>query len=363
MAVKRKRKKSRKLLPFLILIGIAAVIATVLVFRFAGPKITGEGYPIRVSGLSVQQMELLGSDLAVSEDAAFRLYDRSGNERYMVELDYSAPVFIPCKNRVLIYERGGTRMKICDRNGEVCSKEAQGAILTCGFGGGRAAVATLADNTTSRLTVYDSNFIQEIFVWQTSSYIARAAVSPNGRYLAVAVIDNEGGDIYTELSVFDTKSADTLFSNRYSGEVILDLSFTGNSDILVLTDRSLSGVTGLDRMDFQVSFDYGTLKASSCSEDGRTALIHTKISDGKDYLYVYDKNGEVLVERQIDTGARSLSFSRSVVSVLYEDQVLQYSSSDAEAEPARTGIQSDSLKIVSSGSTCYLLTSEEIQKF
>lgn len=363
MPASRGKRKKIRLRPAVILILIVAVLfAGILLFFRYGSSTEGGGFPIPVSGLSVQQMDLLGGNVAVSEDAVFRLYNASGSERYRVELDYSSPVFVTDQSRVLLYERGGTRAKICDRSGEVCSKELQGSILTGGFGGGKAALATLTDNTTSKLAVYDANLIHEIFVWQTSSYIARVAVSPNGRYVAAAVMDNEGGDRYTEVSVFDTKSSDTLFTNRYTGETILNLSFSGNSDILVVTDQSVSGISGRNKLAFRTVFGYGTLKGISCSA-GRTALILTKISDGKDYLCVYDTRGALHLERQIDSGARSLSFSKSQVSILYGDKVVQYSASDAAKEPVRLDTQSDSIRIVSSGSTVYVLTSEEIQRF
>ena len=297
------------------------------------------------------------------EDASLRMYDSSGNERYMLELNYASPVLVPSGNRVLVYERGGTRMKICGRSGEICQVELGEQILTGGFGGGKAAVATLADTTTSRLTVYDANLIHEVFVWQTASYISRVAVSPNGRYVAVATVNNENGDSYSEISVFDTKKTDPLFTNRYDGENVLNLRFDGNSDILVVTDRSISAVTGRDTLQWQHSFEYGTISAVSDAGGGNTALILTKISDGKDYLYVYDASGEIQIERRIDSGALALSASASRIFVLYEDQILSFPHAAGEAEPECIQAQSNSIKILAHGRHVYVLTSEEIEKF
>ncbi len=355
---------NRRRMTAVILVILAAVIvaSAVLAARFI-PSGGGGSFPVKVSGMAVQQMEMVGGSVAVAEDASLRMYDSSGNERYMLELNYSSPVLVPSGNRVLIYERGGTRMKICGRSGEICSKEIQEQILTGGFGDGKAAVATLSNSTTSRLTVYDTNLINEIFVWQTSSYISRVAVSPNGRYVAVAVVNNAGGDYYSEVSVFDTKATDALFTNRYDGEMVLNLRFDGNSDIIVVTDRSISAISGRDTLAWQEQFEYGAVSGISDAGGGDTALILTKISDGKDYLYVYGNDGKVHMEVQIDSGSLALSASSSSAFVLYEDQLLRYPLSGSKASPEQVNTQSNSLKILADGNHVYVLTPEEIQKF
>lgn len=363
MAPKAQKKRQFSIIAVFLII---AVLVCILVVRFgtsSGSENTSSGFPIRISGLSVKQIGLMGSQIAVAEDAVFQLYNSNGNQRYSVELNYSAPVFVSEDNRVLIYDRGGTRLKMCNRSGEICSKEVEGQILTCGLGGGRPAVATLSNDATSVLTVYDSNFLEEIFVWKTSSYITRAAVSPNGRYAAVAVTNNDSGDIYSEVTIFDTKSTEPLFTNRYSGETILNLRFQTNSDILVVTDRSISGISGRNQIAFHNDFEYGTLSSLSCSDNGNTALILSKVSDGKDYVLLYDKGGELLREIQIGSNPQCLALSNTAIFVLYEDKLERYSVSGKETAPENLDIQSDSVHVLAKGKSAYVLTSEEIQKF
>lgn len=364
MSTKPKaRRRRRTAAVAAILISIIALIIMLVLFARPGTSGGTGGFPIRVSGLSVEQIGMIGNDIAVAEDAVFELYDSGGNQRYSVDLNYASPVFVTSQNRALIYDRGGNRMKICNRSGEVCSKEVEGQILTCGFGGGRAAAAVLSDSTTSMLTVYDVNLIEEIFVWQTSSYIARVAVSPNGKYVAAATINNENGDVYSEVTVFDTKSTEPLFTNKYPGETVLSLRFLNNSDITVVTDKSISGISGRSELAYQNSFEYGSLSGIACSDNGKTALILSKISDGRDYVTLYNEAGEVVREMQIDSAAIGLSLSNSKIFVLYSDKLVRYPASDKESEPQILDIQSDSIKVLANGNTAYVLTSDEIQKF
>lgn len=362
----QKVQKKRRF-PLLVAVLICvAVVSVILLVRFgtsSGNESDSTGFPISVNGLAIKQIGLMGGQIAVAEDADFQLYNSSGTQRYSVDLNYAAPVFVTEGNRALIYDRGGNRMKICNRGGEVCSKDVDGLILTCGLGGGRPAVATLSDSSTSILTVYDSNLLEEVFVWKTSSYITRVDLSPSGRYVAVAVVNNDSGDIYSEVTVFDTKSTEPLFTNRYAGETILSLCFQNNSDVLVVTDRSISGITGRDQLAFQTEFDYGTLSELASAENGDTALILSKISDGKDYVILYDKDGNLIYEFPIDSNARGLALSNSTVFVLYEDKLQRFSSSGKDTVPEELEVQSNSIQVLAKGKKAYVLTSEEIQKF
>lgn len=211
--------------------------------------------------------------------------------------------------------------------------------------------------------MYDSNLLDDVFVWKTASYITRVALSPSGRYVAAAVVNNDSGDIYSEVTVFDTKSTEPLFTNRYAGETILSLRFQSNSDILVVTDRSISGITGRDQLAFQTEFEYGTLSEVACAENGDTALILSKVSDGKDYVILYDKDGDLIQEFPIDSNARGLALSNSTVFVLYEDKLQRLSTSGKNTNPEEAEMQSNSIRVLARGKNAYVLTSEEIQKF
>lgn len=360
----KQRKKTTVILLVLLAVFIIAILALFFKFVNSGSgEDSSSGFPIRVSGSSVMQMGMIGNNIAVVEDAHFQLYDSGGDQRYSVELNYSSPVFVTSNNRVLIYDRGGNQLKICNRSGELSSKEVEGQILTCGFGGGRAAVATLADNTTSALTVYDVNLLDEIFVWQTSSYIARTAVSPNGKYVAVAVVNNDKGDLYSEVLVFDTKSTEPLFTNRYSGETVLSLKFVNNSDITIVTDESISGIEGRNQLAYQNSFEHGALSGIASSDNGNTALILSRVSDGRDYICLYNANGELIREMQIDSAAIGLSVSNSSIFVLYTDKLARYPVSGQDTTPENLDTQSDSIKVLADGNNAYVLTTDEIQKF
>lgn len=364
MPSKVQKKRHFPVLAAVLICG--AVVCVILLVRFGtsgSRESDAAGFPISVNGLSVKQIGLMGGQIAVAEDASFQLYNSSGSHRYTIDLNYSAPVFITEGNRALIYDRGGNRMKICNRGGEIGSREVDGQILTCGLGGGHSAVATLSDSATSILTVYDSNLLKEVFVWKTASYITRLALSPNGRYVAVAVVNNDSGDIYSEVSVFDTKSTEPLFTNRYAGETILDLRFQNSSDILVVTDRSISGISGRDQLAFRTEFEYGSLSEVACTDNGNTALLLSKVSDGKDYVILYDKEGHLIQEFPIDSNARGLALSNSTVFVLYEDKLQRFSSSGKNITPEELEVQSNSIQVLAKGKTAYVLTSEEIQKF
>lgn len=359
----QKKRRYPLLVAVLLCVVVVSVILLALFGTSSGNESDSTGFPISVNGLAVKQIGLMGSEIAVAEDADFQLYNSRGTQRYSVDLNYAAPVFVTEDNRALVYDRGGNRMKICNRGGEVCSKEIDGQILTCGLGGGRPAVATLSDSATSILTVYDSNLLEEVFVWKTASYITRVALSPNGRYVAVAVVNNDNGDIYSEVLVFDTKSTEPLFTNRYAGETILSLRFQNNSDILVVTDRSISGISGRDQLAFQTEFEYGTLSEVAIAENGNTALILSKVRDGKDYVILYDKDGDLIQEFSIDSNARGLALSNSTVFVLYEDKLQLLPSSGGNTNSEEMEIQSNSIQVLAKGKTAYVLTSEEIQKF
>ena len=118
--------------------------------------------------------------------------------------------------RLIVYDRGGRKLRLQNRTKILLEKELESDIVTCAIGrSGNFAVATREDNAASFLTVYDKN-VNEVFKWRSSNdYIMDIALSDDGKYAAVAVAGSSSGKLYSKTYVFAFSKDKPLASLEY----------------------------------------------------------------------------------------------------------------------------------------------------
>ena len=259
----------------------------------AGQGQQSEGFPYSINSNLVRDMRMLGPDVLLLTDEAVTVLDSSGREVSRMPHAYKRPAMDLRAGRLIVYDRGGRKLRLQNRTKILLEKELESDIVTCAIGrSGNFAVATREDNAASFLTVYDKN-VNEVFKWRSSNdYIMDIVLSDDGKYAAVAVAGSSSGKLYSKTYVFAFSKDKPLASLEYPGVSLFDVSFSGKSTILVTGD-SLRGVIQ-NRTKMMEPFSFGTneLRCFSASEEGESALVLAEYgSMNANDLIVYDEEG------------------------------------------------------------------------
>ena len=328
----------------------------------AGQGQQSEGFPYSINSNLVRDMRMLGPDVLLLTDEAVTVLDSSGREVSRMPHAYKRPAMDLRAGRLIVYDRGGRKLRLQNRTKILLEKELESDIVTCAIGrSGNFAVATREDNAASFLTVYDKN-VNEVFKWRSSNdYIMDIVLSDDGKYAAVAVAGSSSGKLYSKTYVFAFSKDKPLASLEYPGVSLFDVSFSGKSTILVTGD-SLRGVIQ-NRTKMMEPFSFGTneLRCFSASEEGESALVLAEYgSMNANDLIVYDEEGQEKFRQSFGQEVRWVSCDGSNTAVLLAGSVQAF---DAKGRKiGHFAVRSDALRVLVSGRSTYVLLMGELDR-
>lgn len=371
MPAQRLRERRRK--QIIAACAAAALILTAAVLIFvkilpgrdsaqSGQEQQSEGFPYSINANLVRDMQMLGPDVLLLTDESVTVLDSSGREVSRIPHTYKRPAMDLRAGRLIVYDRGGRKLRIQNRKKILLEKELEADIITCAVGrSGNFAVATRADNAASLLTVYDKN-VNEVFKWRSSKdYIMDITLSDDGKYAAAVVTGSAAGKLYSKAYVFDLSKEKPLAELEYPDTTLFDASFSGKSTVLVTGDTLRGAIENRTKKAEPVSFGTNELRCFSASEDGLSALILSEYgSMNANDLVVYDEEGQEKFHHSFGQEVRWVSCDGSNTAVLLAGSVQAFDAKGRQI--GHFAVRSDALRVLVSGRNTYVLSMGELDR-
>lgn len=174
------------------------------------------------------------SRLAVVSSSGLQLLDDNGKTVLHEIFTLSQPGISVGGERVCAYDIGGTTLCVADFKGSKTDIEPAGEIISADLSdSGYLAVCSDAAGYKGAVTVYDTSG-KAVYVWYSGTgYLVRAAVSPDGKYLAALCLQDSGSVVHT----FSLTSADERGSAECADELFADLFWRGGKVCCVSQTR------------------------------------------------------------------------------------------------------------------------------
>ena len=248
-------KTARRIRLAVSLAAAAAIVLTVVILHFstpvgliewvqnaaaaAGP---GDGYPVFLSDEQPQEICAQGNEVLVLSDTLLEAYNKNGRQIYSRQHGFSNPAMDVGAARVLVYDRGGTGVKIYNNDRLLEERRLEQSIYTAAIGrNGSAAFVTRADGYTAQVSVVDKEFASVYNWWSAEELVSAVALSDDGKRMAAAALRAEGGQYVSTLYVFDLTKSAPVATLSYGTAVIAGLESRGGR-LTVITDASVSTV-------------------------------------------------------------------------------------------------------------------------
>ncbi len=292
-----------------------------------------EGYPAQTGVTDLYQLqEMAGGYLELGEESCV-LYTREGTRLRNIQAGYARPAVSAGSTRFVLYNRGGTELRVESRTRTLYTQTMGGSILLASMANsGTLAVAAENANYLAKLTIYSAGMAEQMNWGMTEKegVPIRMSFSSDSRKVAIATLSASGGQ---------------LTSNLY----LLDIA--GKSEKLLATTTDTSPIA-LEWVDGSTLFVlYGD----------HAALLRTK--DGSEKAR-YDFGGENLVDYARSGGSTALLLTSGTAEqlVLLDEKMTPEASTSVVAANHVTLTGTAAYTCTDTSVECYDLTGEYLWK-
>lgn len=371
---KNKEKRKKRLVRFVVFLIILAVGAVIFITQELWlPKLRGIGkqyttivndgslaqgnFPIEVSGGGTYQLD--GSDdlLFVLCDSSIYIYSSEGGLIKHRQHAYTNAVMDVVGGRALIYESGGNRFSVEDRNGVIYSKETEENIIFVRLSAdGYTAVVTASEDYDCEINVFDreGKFIYER---KCIERVDDISFTDGSKGCVISYIYAENGSLVT--SVQETLFTESSEKWTSPGLDTLGVEVCGFGKGAVVVGIDACGyVDENGKISSLYRYD-GELDGSSC-ENGKAAVIINSDDTRKYVMTLFDGIGKEPLELSFDSPLIDVTVSGGLAYVMTKKSVLAY---DFEGSLRSTAQVSDSYTgFVRSGRYVFLKSFNKIDR-
>ena len=297
----RKKQKLRSLLVWVLPLALilvcliagnsaALVSAGDVVETLRISTMRGQGWP-QSTGISqlYQWEEMDGGFVALGQENAV-FYTNKGVRLRAIQAGYARPALSAGNTRFVLYNRGGTELRVESRSKNLYTQQYPGGILLCEMGpDGSLAVVTEDPSYTAQMLVYPSNMEQPL-TWKLTSKEGTPiamAFSDNEKKLAVATLSAAEGKTVSRLYILDRTKQKEIQLDTRTGAVPLQVEWRGDTLLVAYSD----GVAAYqEKKGLVASYDLQgrTLVDLSILPNGRMALLENHGSTA--HIVLLDKN-------------------------------------------------------------------------
>ncbi|MEG1965544.1 MAG: DUF5711 family protein, partial [Oscillospiraceae bacterium] len=264
----RNRKKNAK--RFAILMVLAVIIASLFLILEKIKEFdiktkiddtiismgNGPGFPIDIAGREAISLFEVSKLPAIVNDSNIFVYNPKGKATTNIQHGYNRPIAYASNGRIVIFDLGGTKLKLHSLSKLLCEKKFDNPIINADISeSGTFYVATESNNYVGEVVAFNKKGDQ-IFKWSSSkNVVTNASLSPDGNYLAVTAVNSNDGGLISFLYIFKISTGTEISMLTFDDELPIDLSFKSSTQIVLLTDKSIKTITNLGRRVGEYSFN------------------------------------------------------------------------------------------------------------
>ncbi len=245
--------------------------------------------PKLLNGDKVDDLRSRGGELFIMSDAYMYAYNTAGKCITTVQHGYNSPRLELSFTRTLIYDRGSYGLRVDSLYTNFVNTQLENKIVTADISdSGYVAVATESNEYSAEVTVYDSKF-KSLFKWSAATgQVSALKLSPDGKYLAAAVVSGVNGDYSSEISIFEIKSGVRTYSKVYNGSMFVKVYAAKDAVTFVGIDECVSfGWNGLN----EAVNNFYRLEYFDATDKNMIAAYHPDGDDRHFTVSVFDRFG------------------------------------------------------------------------
>lgn len=339
--LRRRRKRRRQMAKFIAVLLLAAIVFGLYAkrdvwfprlegigSRFQSVKssdgeLSGENFPLSISGGIDYQVEDMGGYLAILSDAYIYIYTEDGELYEERQHAYANAILQTADKKALIYESGGNRFRVDNKRKNLYTKKLEQNIIFARISdNGNVAVITTSDTYVCTLTVYDESG-EEIYSRNCVERVIDLTFNDDGTGCILATSDASGGEIVSKIISVSFDSKKDKWTSAALDTLCLKSYYDANG-ILVLGDTKSAYYNS--KGELLSTYDYPSELIDWDYQDGKVAMLFRNEIKRHNYFTTIDS--EKREPNQIeftDGSAKCIRLSDSQVLVMTKEGINKYS--------------------------------------
>lgn len=181
----------------------------------------------------------LAEGLALADSDTLYI-EKPGLTQLTEQVSYTSPVLTSCGDYVLAFDRGGYGLTLASELAVSSRQTLESPIISASLGeSGDYAVVTNESGYRSAVTVFSAAGKQR-FKWSTPDhYFLSAALSPDGKRMAVIGVAQNGGTLESTLYIRDLASEEVAAQTALGTSVPLAVGYLKEGVVAVVGDHSV----------------------------------------------------------------------------------------------------------------------------
>ena len=276
------------------------------------------------------QYAVLNGNLCVIAPEKVSSYKLSGKQNISVPVLLRSPAVASSNPYYIAYDLGGMNFYVVSNNKLLFSETCDSKILNVNANkSGEFSVITDGTDCKSLVTFYNSEFLPYYKFHSSDSYVADAAISPNGKDAAIITYGAKDGSFSTTLCLAHTNENGFYTTVNLGDTVSFHVTYLSDRKILLIADKGTFLYNSDGTLASNVSFDGLSIKAFSAGDKQSSILLDNYSNGGNCKLLLINKSGEKTVELDFETDVFSISSAGKYTSVQFSDKCVVY---DANGE-------------------------------
>ena len=293
---------------------------------------TGESAPFSHAGGDKLSIAYLNSGVVTASAAGAHYYGLDGQQLAEEVRSLENPVLTASRSTAVVYDAGNQSL-FAFRDGEKnfsLSLEGGADLLSARPNdGGWLAVTAQQSGYKGAVTVYDRRGEPVIQISLSSTFAVDAAISPDGRTVAVVTIGQENGAFFSRLLLYSVDKTEPFAQLDLGGMTVLDMDFDLGVVWLVGEDRLLTVSLTPEGETVQTCFfSPSYLKGCSLGGDGFAFLLMGRYRSGSaDQALLVDSSAQVVQSIALTGQVLDYAAAREYCALLTGSQLSVYNTS------------------------------------
>ena len=243
--------------------------------------------------------------------------DKGGTEFQNVPLGFRKPVLSANARYVFAYDSGGTGLIVTDSFSVLFEKNMEDPIITARMNrDGSIAVVTEGDGFLAKVYVFNSSF-KEVYRYRSlNRYILDAAVSEDGKALAVSALNIEGSGIVPEIMYFKLSKETVQWTVAFEEDPCVAVSVKENGTVCGLFRWGMVSLSAKGKEIGRYSLDNQVIQCFTMDHADDNVFVVSASENGDGTVIFCNEKGQVKDTIPLDYYAVAVDYREGRVAVL-----------------------------------------------
>ena len=243
--------------------------------------------------------------------------DKEGTEFQNVPLGFRKPVLYANGRYVFAYDSGGTGLIVTDSFSVLFEKNLEDPIITARMNrDGSIVVITEGDGFLAKVYVFNSSF-KEVYRYRSMNrYILDAAISEDGKAMAVSALNIEGAGIVPEIMYFKLSKETVQWTVSFEEDPCVAVSIKEDGTVCGLFRHGMVSLNSKGKEVGRYSLDNQVIQCFSIDHPDDNVFVVSASENGDGTVIFCNEKGKVKDSVPLDFYAVAVDYREGRVAVL-----------------------------------------------